>query len=109
MTKNIFRLSFAIIAALSFSSCEDSIDLDLGTPVDQIVIDAVINQTADTQFIKITKSIAYLDNGTYKGYEMDTVGILDTSNFVFHQFLGRKNGGVFKNKKIKRPKNNTFF
>lgn len=92
MTKNIFRLSFAIIAALSFSSCEDSIDLDLGTPVDQIVIDAVINQTADTQFIKITKSIAYLDNGTYKGYEMDTVGILDTSNFVFHQFTYRGNG-----------------
>jgi hypothetical protein len=92
MRKNIFRLSFAIIAALTFSSCEDSIELDLGAPVDQIVIDAVINQTADTQFIKISKSIAYLSNGNYKGYEMDTVGILDTSSFEFHQFTYKGNG-----------------
>jgi hypothetical protein len=92
MRKYIFRLAFALTSAFFLSACEDSIDLDLGVPVDQIVIDAVINQTSDTQFIKITKSIAYLDNGTYKGYEMDTVGVLDTSNYVFHQFTYKGNG-----------------
>jgi hypothetical protein len=50
---------FGALAILSgFSSCEDPIDLDLGAPVQQIVIDAVINQTADTQFIYIRKSLA---------------------------------------------------
>jgi hypothetical protein len=96
---------FGALAILSgFSSCEDPIDLDLGAPVQQIVIDAVINQTADTQFIYIRKSLAYLDNGDYKGYQMDTVGILDTATQTFHEFTWMGDGVYF----FVPPAANTF-
>ncbi|HEY1045316.1 MAG TPA: DUF4249 family protein [Bacteroidia bacterium] len=91
--KKITHIIFALFATVIFiSSCEDPIDLDLGTPVEQYVIDAVIDQTTDTQYIYITKSIAYLNNGNYKGVQVDSVGILDTSNFVMHNFTYKGNG-----------------
>lgn len=86
------------------SSCEDPIDLDLGKPVQQIVIDAVINNSTDTQFVYISKSVAYLDNGTPKGYEVDSLGIFDTANLVFHKFTHRGNGVYY----FVPPSANTF-
>lgn len=104
MKKNTYLvLGLAFISAI-FSACEDPIDLDLGTPVSQIVIDAVINQTTDTQYIYITKSIAYLDNGNYSGYEMDSVGIVDTANSIFYKFNYKGNGVYF----FVPPMANTF-
>jgi hypothetical protein len=93
--KNIFKLFILTFSAISLSSCEDSIDLDLGAPVEQLVIDAVIDQTTDTQFVHITKSIAYLNNGGYTGVEVDTVGILDTSSNTFHTFTYKGNGWYY--------------
>jgi hypothetical protein len=91
--KQIFKFILLVLSsALVLASCEDPIELDLGAPVEQIVIDAVINQYSDTQFITVTKSIAYLDNGAYKGYEMDSIGILDTSDMTFHLFTYKGNG-----------------
>lgn len=92
MKRYILNLLSLTVFAVFAASCEDPIELDLGTKVEQIVIDAVIDQTSDTQFIRITKSIAYLDNGNYKGVEMDTVGILDTSTFTWHNFTYRGDG-----------------
>lgn len=93
--KNIFNIFILALSALSLASCEDSIDLDLGAPVEQLVIDAVIDQTTDTQFVHITKSIAYLNNGNYTGVQVDTVGILDTSSNTFHNFTYKGNGWYF--------------
>lgn len=92
MKRYILNLLSLTVFAVFAASCEDPIELDLGTKVEQIVIDAVIDQTSDTQFIRITKSIAYLDNGNYKGVEMDTVGILDTSTFTWHNFTYKGDG-----------------
>jgi hypothetical protein len=93
-----------ILVSAGLSSCEDPIELDLGKPVEQIVIDAVINQTADTQFIYVSKSVAYLDNGAPKGYAVDSVGIVDTSTFQFHKFTHRGNGVYY----FVPPSANTF-
>jgi len=90
----VYSTLFTVFIAL-LSACEDPIELDLGAPVEQIVIDAVIDQTSDTQFIRITRSLPYLDNGNYKGYEMDSVGILDTSAMVFHKFTHKGDGVYF--------------
>lgn len=87
-----------------FSSCEDPIDLDLGKPVQQIVVDAVIDNTTDTQFVYISKSVAYLDNGVAKGYEVDSLGIYDTASQVFHKFTHRGNGVYY----FVPPTANTF-
>lgn len=94
--KKITHILFVLFSTIIFvTSCEDPIDLDLGAPVEQLVIDAVIDQTADTQYIYISKSIAYLNNGNYKGVQVDSVSILDTSNFTLHTFSYKGNGVYF--------------
>jgi len=98
-----FALSLFAISSL-LSSCEDPIDLDLGKPVEQIVFDAIINQTTDTQFIYVSKSVGYLNNGLPQGYEVDSVGIIDTSSFVFHKFTYKGNGVYY----FVPPSANTF-
>lgn len=95
MKKTIYILSLSILTVFGFTACEDPIDLDLGAPVQQFVIDAIIDQTTDTQFIHITKSIAYLNNQNYQGYQVDTVGILDTSDNSFHAFNYKGNGWYY--------------
>lgn len=103
MTKNTLYL---LLTAFTFliSACEDPIDLDLGAPVSQVVIDAVIDQTADTQWIYVSKSSAYLDNNNASSYELDTIGIVDTTNFTFYQFTSQNNGKYF----FVPPAANTF-
>src|SRR5574343_91203 len=93
--KKLLNIILPALAVVFLGSCEDSIDLDLGAPVEQLVIDAVIDQTNDTQFIRITKSIAYLDNGQYKGVQVDTVGILDTATQTFYSFNYKGNGWYY--------------
>lgn len=90
------KLSLIAVAMLvGLSACEDPIELDLGKPVEQLVIDAVINQTSDTQYIYVSKSVGYLNNGVPAGYKIDSVGILDTSTFTFYPFQYAGNGKYF--------------
>jgi hypothetical protein len=104
MKRFTYIILFLTAASLSLISCEDPIDLDLGKPAEQLVIDAVINETTDTQFIYITKSQGYLNNGLPKGYEVDSVGIVDTANFLFHKFTYKGNGVYY----FVPPSANTF-
>lgn len=95
LSNKTLYFAFILSAALQFSACEDPIDLNLGEPVEQLVIDAVINQTADTQFIYVTKSMAYLNNGAYKGYALDSVGLFDTTSQTYFPFQYKGNGVYF--------------
>lgn len=90
----IFFILISMVS-LSLVSCEDPIDLDLGAPVEQLVIDAVVDQTTDTQFIRITKSLPFLDNGNYKGVQVDSVGIFDTANSTLHVFSYKGDGWYY--------------
>jgi hypothetical protein len=100
----LYQIALLLSLSIFISSCEDPIDLDLGNPVSQVVIDAVINQTTDTQWIYVSKSVAYLNNGQPQGYQVDSVGILDTFNFVFHKFQMKESGKYF----FVPPSANTF-
>ncbi len=95
-------LSFLFTCLLS--ACEDPINLDLGPAKEQLVIDAVINNSADTQYIYISKSVSYLKNGVPSGYAIDTVGLLDTSTFIFYPFKYAGKGKYF----FVPPSANTF-
>jgi hypothetical protein len=101
--QNIF-FAFTLIIALFFSACEDPIDLDLGAPTEQLVIDAVINQTADTQFIYVSKSMAYLNNGNYQSYQLDSIGIIDTASKTYFPFQYKGKGVYY----FVPPAANTF-
>ena len=101
--QNIF-LALTIFIAIGFSACEDAIDLDLGAPTEQLVIDAVINQTADTQYIYVSKSMAYLNNGNYQSYQLDSIGIFDTASKAYFPFQYKGNGVYY----FVPPAANTF-
>ncbi|MBC7425147.1 MAG: DUF4249 domain-containing protein [Bacteroidia bacterium] len=79
MNKQYFFIFLLLGLPLFFSSCEDSVDVDLGPPQIQLVVDAVINNSKDTQFIYLTKTIGFLNNGRYPGYQADSVMIIDTA------------------------------
>lgn len=98
-----FILPF-ILATVVLNACEDSIELDLGAPVEQLVIDAVIDQTTDTQFVYITRSMSFLENGNYKGYKADSVGIVDAADSAFHLFTYMGEGKYY----FVPPSANTF-
>ncbi len=103
--KSLIKYSFSLLfVSLFLVSCEDPVDLDLGPAKEQIVIDALIDNTTDTQYIYITKSVAYLQKGITPGYKMDTVGILDTATFTFHAFQYKGNGVYY----FVPPSANTF-
>lgn len=104
MKNFLYQISLLLTLSVFVSSCEDAIDLDLGNPVSQVVIDAVINQTTDTQWIYVSKSVAYLNNGQAQGHLVDSLGILDTLNFVFHKFQMKESGKYF----FVPPAANTF-
>lgn len=103
--KKYFYISLLFILIGSLTSCEDPIDLDLGAPKPQLVIDAVINQTADTQWINISKSVGYLNNGAFVGYKVDSlVAVVDTSDFSIYPFTYKNDGRYF----FVPPSANTF-
>ena len=59
--KNIFFLAFAM---MSLASCEDIIELDLENAESKIVIDAVVDATAQNARVILTQSNGFYDDIT---------------------------------------------
>lgn len=89
MKINIFKflsvLSLAILSFL-FSACESSIDFDLGRGEPQVVVDAFLSNTRDTQFIYISKSVPYLSTGDPVGYDVDSIVLVDKTTPKQYKF-----------------------
>lgn len=80
---SIFRL-FSIALLGFFSSCEDVVQIDLDKGQSQLVVDAMINNKADTQNIYLSQSIDYFDNsGKLFPVSADTVYITDNQGKAF--------------------------
>ncbi|AWV99706.1 DUF4249 domain-containing protein [Arcticibacterium luteifluviistationis] len=61
--KKIIIPTFALLSlALSFSSCEDVIDIDVQDAVEQLVIDGWLTNKAEDQYIKLSLTQPYFDN-----------------------------------------------
>jgi hypothetical protein len=90
MMKKI-NILFAIILAISISSCEDKIDLDLETGKSQLVIDAFVNSDSALQTIRISKSAAYFTNVQTPGVSNASVKIEGPDGIIYdfiHQSAG---------------------
>ena len=61
--QNIF-LALTIFIAIGFSACEDAIDLDLGAPTEQIVIDQQIDSDTKT-YSKSSSKPVYTNTHNY--------------------------------------------
>ncbi|WP_341226513.1 DUF4249 domain-containing protein [uncultured Arcticibacterium sp.] len=61
--KKIIIPTLALLSlALSFSSCEDVIDIDVQDAVDQLVIDGWLTNKSEDQYIKLSLTQPYFDN-----------------------------------------------
>jgi Domain of unknown function (DUF4249) len=84
--KNIIQYLALILFTISFSSCEDVVDVDLNTAAPRLVIDASIKWQKGTsgneQKIKLTTTTDYFSN-VIPAVSGATVFITDSSNTVF--------------------------
>ena len=56
------HILFALMVAVTFSSCEDVIDLDLDNGKNQLVVDGFVNNDTTIQIIRLTSSAPYFSN-----------------------------------------------
>lgn len=94
MKINSFKqLFFALVLIVSFSSCEDIIQVSVEQKQVKTVIDAFINNMDTTQNIRITESIPYFaESNTEPGVTDATVLLIDSTSLKIFPFIHSKDG-----------------
>ena len=75
-----------MLSLLILSSCEEDIVPQLETAEPQIVIDAWINNTPTSQYIRITETVPYFDSLSYAGVKNAIVYIEDNTDNTRYDF-----------------------
>ena len=86
------KLLFSILTVLSFTSCEDvvQVKLDAGTPM--ITIDAFVNDMRQAQTIRLTYSDNYFSQKPNNPISGATVVIKDVTSGQSYNFMDNSNG-----------------
>ena len=92
--KNIFLIILIAFVSVSLFSCEDVVDIDVQEGVSQLTVDALINNKAQAQSIKLSLSQAYFDNSPVKPALGATVRVFDEDS-VAYDFIDLKNDGNY--------------
>ena len=100
--RNLFFISF--LSVIIFS-CTDVIDISVKEGVSQLSVDALINNKAETQTIKLTLTQGYFDNSAIKPALGATVFVFDQDS-VAYEFKDLKKDGIYiydaKNKPLNK-------
>jgi hypothetical protein len=103
--KNICILfSICVLSAILFSSCTDVIDIQVKEGVSQLSVDALIDNKASTQTIKLSLTQGYFDNSSVKPALGATVYVVDEDS-VIYEFKDFKNEGVYTYDAQNKPLN----
>ena len=89
--RNLFFISF--LSVIIFS-CTDVIDISVKEGVSQLSVDALINNKAETQTIKLTLTQGYFDNSAIKPALGATVFVFDQDS-VLYEFKDLKKDGNY--------------
>jgi hypothetical protein len=75
----------AMLGCLGFTSCQKVIDIDVNSSASQLVIEGNITNIRGTQFINITRSVAYTQQNTYPAVSGADVRVTDNlgNNYKF--------------------------
>lgn len=96
--KKIILPTLALIAlALSFSSCEDVIDLEVQDAVEQLVIDGWLTNKAEDQYINLSLTQPYFDNSPVKTVSGAEVIVYEADSTA-HPFTDMGDGSYLLNK-----------
>lgn len=94
--KSIFKYIIVSLIALSISSCEDVIDIDLETGVSQVVVDGFINNLEKEQKISLSMSRGYFDKGVaslerVKGATITVDDLMNNTSVTFIEKVEQDN------------------
>jgi hypothetical protein len=84
--RSIFKNVLLPASALVLLGCEDNIDVTLPQSEPVVVIDAWINNKAETQTIKVQRSIPYFENSFLPGISNASVQVVDLTDDITYNF-----------------------
>lgn len=93
--KNIVKYISILFILATFWSCEDKIEVELPKAEPVVVIDAWINNKAETQRIKVLKTIPYFENSFLPGINDAVVSVEDITDNVIYSFEKTSEDGTY--------------
>jgi len=103
--KNIHNLVLISLLSVIIFSCTDVIDISVKEGVSQLSVDALLNNKAETQTIKLTLTQGYFDNSAIKPALGASVFVFDQDS-VSYEFKDLKKDGTYiydaKNKPLNK-------
>jgi hypothetical protein len=104
MVKKYFT---AILVGVFLMGCEKEIKLPIDENQSMLVIDAVITDEPGPYYVKLTKSVAVLDDSRYP--EVSNAKVIMKDNFGLTDTLKYTNKGVYLTNKLKGAYGTTYF
>ncbi len=103
MKKYFIYISVVVFVVL-FSSCEDTINVELPVSEPVVVIDAWINDKPEPQVIRVMKTIPYFENTFLPGLNEATVTVKDLNDQSVYEFEKSEDDGVYVwNPSVEKP------
>lgn len=101
-----FILFFFGLLIISATSCEKVINVDLEDSDTLLVIEGVINNRTDTQFVKITSSVRVGDASVFPGVSGATVTVTDDhgGSYTFRE----RAPGIYSSRRLRGVENFTY-
>jgi hypothetical protein len=94
MKKRLFNIISLVISLIVFSSCEKVIQLDLNKENPQLVIEAILNVDSTEQYIYLTETVNFDNEGAGEPFWKASVQLLDSESTV--ATFNHIGNGVFK-------------
>lgn len=94
--RTITKYILLLFGLVSLWSCEDVIQVELPESEPIVVIDAWINNKAETQQIKVMKTIPYFENSFLPGLNDAVVRVEDMTDNVTYVFDATDDDGVYE-------------
>lgn len=92
MNKKVIYILLSLTTTLFFSSCEDVVQVKLDQGSKLIVIDAFVDDTRNTQVIRVLNNSQYFDNKPAEGIPNAQVVLKDITNNLTYTFTHTSNG-----------------
>ncbi|MFN3445366.1 MAG: DUF4249 domain-containing protein [Bacteroidia bacterium] len=88
--KNILIIVSVLFFGLTFTSCEEVLDIDVPDNTEKIVIEGQITTEIDSSFIRVTKSVGYFNNTN--STPLITDAVVDVNGIAFNHV----GNGIYK-------------
>ncbi len=99
-------VALLFLTILTFTSCEEIIELDLNSTNPAIIIEANLTNSLNDNFVKITQSTDFYNPGTYKTISNAEITIRDNQNNIY--ILEEISPGLYLNNELTATPENQY-